>query len=62
MKLIIKIIVISFTLLLNACSVYNTTHSAFTTAKVEAWERGNLAQDDMQLEPDTMRTFEDEHI
>lgn len=29
---------------------------------VEPWQRDVLAQDDMQLDPDAMRTFADEHI
>lgn len=44
------------------CSFYNSAGEAFTMSKVEPWQRDILARDDMQLNPDEMRTFADEHI
>lgn len=47
---------------LSGCSLYQSASDAFTADKVEAWERGVLARDDMQLDADPVRTFSDEHI
>jgi hypothetical protein len=47
---------------LSGCSLYQSASQAFTNEKVEAWERGVLARDDMQLDADQVRTFSDEHI
>lgn len=59
MKLITAL---SFSLIVSGCSVYNATDEAFTIENVEPWQRDLLARDDMQLDPDPMRTFADEHI
>lgn len=47
---------------LSGCSLYQSAGQAFTNEKVEAWERGVLARDDMQIDADPVRTFSDEHI
>ena len=47
---------------LSGCSFYQSASQAFTVEKVEAWERGVLSRDDMQLDADPVRTFSDEHI
>jgi hypothetical protein len=44
---------------LSAC----TTLEGITSVEdVSPWQRGILAQDNMQLEPDTMEGFVDDHI
>lgn len=47
---------------LSGCSFHQSATRAFTIEKVEAWERGVLARDDMQIDADPVRTFSDEHI
>lgn len=59
MKVFFYLMVVSS---LSGCSLYQSTSEAFTTEKVEAWERGILARDDMQPDADPVRTFSDEHI
>jgi len=59
MKLIITI---SLSLFMSGCSVFNSAGQAFSMEDVQPWQRDVLAQDDMQLDPDPMRTFADEHI
>ena len=59
MKLLIAL---GASFLLAGCSFYNSANEAFTFEDVEPWQRDVLAQDDMQLDPDAMRTFADEHI
>lgn len=61
---ILSIIAISLGISLStsSCSFYNSVDQAFTMENVEPWQRDVLAQDDMQLDPDAMRTFADEHI
>ncbi|MCW8936297.1 MAG: DUF4266 domain-containing protein [Gammaproteobacteria bacterium] len=53
---------IGLTASLSGCSLSNAIDEAFTMKNVEPWQRDILAQDDMQLDPDPMRTFADEHI
>lgn len=62
-KLLITL-TISFglSLSLSSCSFYNAAGEAFSMENVEPWQRDVLAQDEMQLDPDAMRTFADEHI
>lgn len=59
MKILLYLIIFST---LSGCSIYKSASQAFTVEKVEAWERGVLASDDMQLDADPVRTFSDEHI
>ena len=59
MKLIITI---SLSLFMSGCSVFHSAGQAFSMEDVQPWQRDVLAQDDMQLDPDAMRTFADEHI
>lgn len=59
MKVLFFLIIVSS---LSGCSLYQSASQAFTTEKVEAWERGVLARDDMQTDADPLRTFSDEHI
>ena len=59
MKLVFAL---SLSLLASGCSFYNAANEAFTMQNVEPWQRDLLARDDMQLDPDPMRTFADEHI
>lgn len=47
---------------LSACSLYQGAKSAFTSEKVEPWQRDILAQDSMQLSPDPMQSYADDHI
>ena len=49
-------------LILPGCSLYNSAGDAFSIEEIKPWERNILARDDMQLEPDPVRTFSDEHI
>ena len=59
-----KSLAIALTLLftLTGCSLKEATVAAFKTEPVQPWERDILARDDMQLEPDPMRAFVDDHI
>ncbi len=59
MKSLFYLIIVSY---LSGCSLYQSAGEAFTTEKVEAWERGVLARDDMQADADPVSTFSDEHI
>ena len=59
MKLVFAL---SLSLLASGCSFFTATDEAFTMENVEPWQRDLLARDDMQLDPDPMRTFADEHI
>ena len=36
--------------------------SMFKIEKVKPWQRGVLAQDDMQLIPDSMQSYADDHL
>ncbi len=56
------LLVASICTALSGCSFYNAADEAFTMQNVEPWQRDILARDDMQLDPDVMRTFADEHI
>lgn len=47
---------------LSGCSTYHSIEAAFTIEKVEPWQRDVLARDDMQLDPDPIRSFADDHI
>ena len=49
-------------LFLSGCSLYHSAGDAFSIQEIKPWERNILARDDMQLEPDPVRTFSDEHI
>jgi len=49
-------------LLLPGCSLYKSANNAFTIEEIKPWEKNILARDDMQLDPDPVRTFSDEHI
>ena len=54
-----KILLIGLMLpLLPACALKD----AFTLEEVKPWERDILAQDKMQLEPDRMESYVDDHI
>lgn len=59
MKLILTL---SFSLIISGCSLYKSSSEAFSVEEVQPWQRDVLARDDMQLDPDPMRTFADEHI
>ncbi len=48
--------------LLSGCSIYRASGEAFSTEAVQPWQRDILARDDMQLDPDSMRSFADDHI
>lgn len=54
-----KITCLSVILLLNACS---TISDITVSEKVKPWERNILAQERMQIPPDAMHEFTDEHI
>ncbi len=49
-------------IVLSGCSFYQAADEAFTSQKVEPWQRDILARDDMQLDPDSLRTIADDHI
>ena len=53
---------ILLSLSLSSCSFLSATGDAFSMEDVEPWQRDVLAQDDMQLDPDPMRSFADDHI
>ena len=58
-----KAIIALFTcLILPGCSLYNSANEAFNIEEIKPWERNILAREDMQLDPDPVRTFSDEHI
>ncbi|HEX5635462.1 MAG: DUF4266 domain-containing protein [Gammaproteobacteria bacterium] len=48
--------------MLPACSLYQGAKHTFSTEKVEPWQRHILAQDSMQLIPDAMQSYADDHI
>ena len=48
--------------MLSACSLKNATVEAFKTEKVNPWDRGTLAEESMQLTPDIIESYTDEHI
>lgn len=56
------IITLFICLMLSGCSLYNSANSAFNVEDIKPWEKNILARDDMQLDPDPVRTFSDEHI
>ncbi len=47
---------------LSACSLYQGARTAFKHEKVEPWQRDVLAQDSMQLIPDPMQSYVNDHI
>lgn len=47
---------------LTACSLYQGTYSAFKYEKVHPWQRDTLALDSMQLVPDAMQSYANDHI
>ena len=59
---------ISPSLVLAACSLVflqtgcSTLGDISETEDVKPWQRGMLAQDQMQLEPDLMQAYVDDHI
>ena len=64
---ILKIVAICLTILLStSCStvknVSNAVKDTFTFEKVKPWERGTLAEQDMQLVDDGLMTYADDHI
>ena len=60
MKLIATTVISIF--FLAGCSLKDATVAAFKSETVQPWERDILARDDMQLDPDPMRSFVDDHI
>ncbi len=54
-----RLLLLTPLLVLNACS---TVSSLGLLEDVKPWERGSLAQDSMQLDPDTMDSYVDDHI
>ena len=46
----------------SGCSLTDATVAAFKTEQVQPWERDILADDSMQLDPDAMRSYVDDHI
>jgi len=50
-----KLIILVGVLTLCGCSL-------FKFEEVKPWQRGVLAQDDMQLIPDTMQSYADDHV
>ena len=46
----------------SACSLYQGAKNTFTAENVEPWQRDILAQDSMQLVPDAMQSYADDHI
>lgn len=51
-----NIIVLIAALMLTGCG------SMFKFEQVKPWQRGVLAQDDMQLVPDSMQSYADDHL
>lgn len=47
--------------LLSGCSLKNSTSEALKIQEVQPWERDILAHDSMQLDPDAMRSYVDDH-
>lgn len=63
----LKLVAICSVVLLGAsCStvrnISNTAKDIFTIEKVKPWERGILAEQDMQLVDDPLMTYADDHI
>lgn len=56
------LIIPGIVIFLSGCSFYQAADEAFTGQKVEPWQRDILARDDMQLDPDVLRTLADDHI
>jgi hypothetical protein len=48
--------------LCSGCSLKDATVNVFKTQEVQPWERDILAQDSMQLDPDAMQSYVDDHI
>ncbi len=58
-----KLITIALlSMLASGCSMYESTRQALKTEPVQPWERDILADDSMQLEPDGMKAYVDDHI
>ena len=57
--LTIILFVVSLT---GGCSLKDATVAAFKTESVQPWERDILADDSMQLDPDAMKSYVDDHI
>lgn len=49
-------------LVLSGCSLTQAAGDAFKTEPVQPWERDILADDSMQLDPDGMQAYADDHI
>ena len=47
---------------IGGCSLKDATVNAFKTEPVQPWERDILADDSMQLDPDAMRSYVDDHV
>lgn len=47
---------------IGACSLKQEVTATFKIEKVEPWQRDVLAQESMQLEPDAIRSYADDHI
>ena len=62
MNMKITYLLIPICLILNACSLKQETSAAITSEKIEPWQRDVLAQESMQLDPDAIKSYADEHI
>lgn len=58
----ISFIVIIPVLAINGCSLKNAAIDAFKIEEVKPWERNILAQESMQLDPDSMQSYANDHI
>lgn len=48
--------------LICCCVLVTTGCGMFKVEKVKPWQRGVLAQEDMQLVPDQMQSYADDHV
>ena len=58
-------IIVQYSVLLCTLTILSGCASlgdVFSIEKVKPWQRGVLAQEDMQLIPDEMESFSDDHI
>jgi len=60
MKLFFIFFLLSLTL--NSCSLKNSIPNAFKIEKVEPWQRDILSDKSMQLDPDSMQSYANDHI
>ncbi|MDH5573834.1 MAG: DUF4266 domain-containing protein [Gammaproteobacteria bacterium] len=47
---------------ITACSLKQELSTTFHAEKVEPWQRDVLAQESMQLQPDAIKSYADDHI